>query len=105
LRQYIELPEPNATVATSIPPVSPSSAKEGSKASTAHRVTPLLKPNKFTTYTTYGIAEVLYKECASRANYKIEPREDDSEVPKTEDGEELGIGDSWWHTGKVSPSY
>jgi len=53
------------------------------------------------TYTAYGATEDLYKECAKQADYKITRAEDsDAEMPKTEDGEDLGVGEGWWHTGK-----
>lgn len=54
------------------------------------------------TYTAYGATEVLYKECARQADYHIErmtKENEDAEPPKTADGEDLGVGDSWWHTG------
>jgi len=55
------------------------------------------------TYSAYGMAELLYKECAQQADYKMPKREnEDDEVPKTEDGEDLGMGEGWWHTGMVS---
>lgn len=28
--------------------------------------------------------------------------EGDAENPQTEEGEDLGIGETWWHTGKSS---
>jgi len=49
------------------------------------------------TYTAYGATENLYKECARQADYSItqEPNSEE-EMPKTEDGEDLGVGDGWW---------
>jgi cytochrome b pre-mRNA-processing protein 3 len=51
------------------------------------------------TYTAYGATELLYKECAKQADYSIPRGEADEEVPKTEDGVDVGIGQGWWHTG------
>jgi len=52
------------------------------------------------TYTAYGITEILYKECALQADYRIPQAMDhDAEMPKTEDGEDLGVGGGWWHAG------
>ncbi|KAK0099798.1 Protein cbp3, mitochondrial [Cadophora gregata] len=46
------------------------------------------------TYTAYGATEVLYKECARQANYLIsQDANSEEEIPKTEDGEDLGVGD------------
>lgn len=53
------------------------------------------------TYTAYGATENLYKECAAQANYSItqEPNSEE-QMPKTEDGEDLGVGDGWWLQGR-----
>lgn len=54
------------------------------------------------TYTAYGVTEEQYKSCAQKAAYTI-PQARDSDVeelPKTEDGEDLGVGNTWWHTGR-----
>jgi len=57
------------------------------------------------TYTAYGATEELYKECARHADYTIPQAQDsDSEMPKTEDGEDLGVGEGWWHTGISIPN-
>ncbi|KAL3419105.1 hypothetical protein PVAG01_09327 [Phlyctema vagabunda] len=51
------------------------------------------------TYTSYGSTEILYKECAKQATYSIpQAKDEDAEMPKTEDGEDLGIGEGWWLT-------
>jgi cytochrome b pre-mRNA-processing protein 3 len=51
------------------------------------------------TYTVYGVTESLFKECASQASYSIPQASDpDAEMPKTADGEDLGVGSGWWHT-------
>lgn len=49
------------------------------------------------TYTAYGATELLYKECARQADYSItQDPNSDEDMPKTEDGEDLGVGDGWW---------
>lgn len=51
------------------------------------------------TYEAYGATEALYKECARQADYAItQVTNPDEEMPKTEDGEDLGAGSGWWHT-------
>jgi len=45
------------------------------------------------------MTDLLYKECSSQADYTIPPTTDlDAETPKTEGGEDLGVGSGWWHT-------
>lgn len=49
------------------------------------------------TYVAYGVCERLVKECARQADYSIpQAREKGVEVPKTKDGEDLGVGTGWW---------
>ena len=61
-----------------------------------------LKGGTIGTYNAYGMTELLYRECAVQADYSMPKLEDDeAEVPKTEDGEDLGVGGGWWHTGKA----
>ncbi|KFY07484.1 hypothetical protein V492_07099 [Pseudogymnoascus sp. VKM F-4246] len=49
-------------------------------------------------YSAYGVAEVLYRQCAAQADYKIpQAAMEDEEMPKTADGEDLGEGAGWWH--------
>lgn len=100
---------PNATPASSIPPVTPVRAEGESKVtsptSTSLKAAAELKKvtGKATeTYTAYGATEVLYKECARQADYTIlQATDSDEETPKTEDGEDLGTGSGWWHSGKL----
>jgi len=41
----------------------------------------------------------LYLECSTQAEYTIpQAKDDEAEMPKTEDGEDLGVGSTWWHT-------
>jgi cytochrome b pre-mRNA-processing protein 3 len=99
-------PEYDVTVmqpATSIPPVTPKRAEGSSQAaSTAKAVQELRKitGRATETYTAYGATEILYKQCARQADYSIPQAKDiDAEMPKTADGEDLGVGEGWWHTG------
>ena len=50
------------------------------------------------TYIAYGACENLVKECARQAAYKIPQAQDKNvDIPKTKDGEDLGVGDGWWY--------
>ena len=52
------------------------------------------------TYVAYGACESLVKECAAQADYSIpQSREKGVEIPKTKDGEDLGVGKGWWYEG------
>lgn len=54
------------------------------------------------TYVAYGACEVLVKECARQADYTIpQAHEQDVEVPKTKDGEDLGVGTGWWFESEI----
>lgn len=49
------------------------------------------------TYVAYGVCENLVKECARQADYAIpQAHEKNVEIPKTKDGEDLGVGTGWW---------
>ncbi|KAI9879443.1 MAG: Protein cbp3, mitochondrial [Pleopsidium flavum] len=51
------------------------------------------------TYIAYGAAEQLMKECARQGDYSIpQSQEKGVEIPKTKDGEDLGVGTGWWYT-------
>lgn len=53
------------------------------------------------TYTAYGVTENLFKQCSEQADYSIPQAQDENaDMPKTADGEDLGIGDGWWHKGE-----
>jgi cytochrome b pre-mRNA-processing protein 3 len=110
-RRLVELPESNATPNSSIPPVTPKRSEGGTKAfeplsqeeKSAHAVAfQNRKVGGLTeTYTAYGVTEELYKECSRQADYSIpQARDDNAEVPKTEEGEDLGVGGGWWHDGE-----
>ena len=49
------------------------------------------------TYVAYGVCEALVRECARQADYTIpQAQEKDVDVPKTKEGEDLGVGTGWW---------
>lgn len=56
------------------------------------------------TYIAYGVCASLVKECARQADYNIPQAEqkDRSEIPKSKNGEDLGVGKGWWYEGKSS---
>jgi len=56
-----------------------------------------LAPSFTETYVAYGACEKLVKECARQADYTIpQAHEKNVDVPKTKDGEDLGVGTGWW---------
>ena len=57
--------------------------------------------NTTETYVAYGVCEKLVRECARQADYTIPKAHDkNAEVPKTKDGEDLGVGTGWWYESK-----
>ncbi|MCJ1398324.1 hypothetical protein MMC11_001522 [Xylographa trunciseda] len=55
-------------------------------------------PEATETYVAYGVSEALVKECAKQADYSIpQAKEKGVEIPKTKDGEDLGVGTGWWY--------
>ena len=120
-KRFAELDKDNATPTTpntSIPPVTPKPIEQGTTANDVSTVTATTAAaaaaeavskspqtgGVIGTYTAYGATEELYKECARQADYKVPQGQDsDAETPKTEDGEDLGVGDGWWHTGIPMP--
>jgi len=54
-------------------------------------------------YEIYGSTELIYDLCKNQASYEIpQAAERDAEMPKTEDGEDLGVGKGWWFNGMFS---
>ena len=54
------------------------------------------------TYVAYGVCENLVKECARQAEYTIpQAHSTNVEIPKTKDGEDLGVGTGWWFESEV----
>jgi len=69
-------------------------------AAEARRVLP---PSMTETYVAYGSCEKLVKESARQAAYTIPQVSDKSlPIPKTKDGEDLGVGESWWYQSKAA---
>ena len=59
-----------------------------------------LLPSVTETYVAYSVTERLVKECSRQADYSIPQRkEKDGIIPKTKDGEDLGVGSGWWYEG------
>lgn len=57
------------------------------------------------TYIAYGACDVLVKECARQADYTIpQALEKKCVIPKTKDGEDLGVGSGRWYEGNYTPS-
>jgi len=54
--------------------------------------------NAAETYVAYGMTQKLFESCSSQADYKIpQASQKGAEVPKTEAGEDLGVGEGWWY--------
>ena len=112
VRRPAQLPQTNQEPASSISPLTTKVTEGGPKISDASKK--IYDAAKFEnrkvgglteTYTAYGATEALYKECSIQADYTIPQQADnDAEVPKTEDGEDLGVGGGWWHNGMVPPA-
>lgn len=95
---------PNATMTSQVQPVMLNPTGSLPKVISDSPKLKIPLSNKFTTYTAYGITEILYKECGSKADYTIPKVSNDSEPSQTEEGEDLGVGESWWHTGRIPGS-
>ncbi|PBP20377.1 hypothetical protein BUE80_DR008377 [Diplocarpon rosae] len=101
-----EATPPNAPLSTSTPAVAPVRAEGQPKTATpisagkkALQKVQMATGRATETYTAYGATELLYKEFARQADYSIPQAENsDQEMLKTEDGEDLGVGDGWWLT-------
>lgn len=58
------------------------------------------------TYVAYGACEILVKECARQADYEVPQRNmKDVPIPRTDDGQHLGVGKGWWYESQYLPSY
>lgn len=51
------------------------------------------------TYVAYGMTEQLFQACCSQGEYVIPQKQKGTPVPKTEAGEDLGVGKGWWYEG------
>ncbi|KAE8335384.1 hypothetical protein BDV24DRAFT_8837 [Aspergillus arachidicola] len=50
------------------------------------------------TYVAYGMTQKLFEACSSQADYSIpQASQKGAQVPKTEAGEDLGVGQGWWY--------
>ncbi|PYH95361.1 ubiquinol-cytochrome C chaperone [Aspergillus ellipticus CBS 707.79] len=50
------------------------------------------------TYVAYGMTQKLFEACSVQADYSIpQISQKGAQVPKTEAGEDLGIGQGWWY--------
>ncbi|KAL4889115.1 ubiquinol-cytochrome C chaperone-domain-containing protein [Aspergillus ambiguus] len=50
------------------------------------------------TYVAYGMTQKLFEACSSQAEYSIpQVSQKGAQVPKTEAGEDLGVGEGWWY--------
>ena len=53
------------------------------------------------TYAAYSATDKLLKECARPADYNIpQAGKKGLEIPKTKEGEDLGVGKGWWYEGR-----
>ena len=86
--------DPKAVSSGASDPASPSTAAPGlSIAQQLHRRLPSVTE----TYVAYGVCDKLVKECARQADYTIPQAHDRNvEIPKTKDGEDLGVWTGWW---------
>ncbi|BAE65365.1 unnamed protein product [Aspergillus oryzae] len=55
------------------------------------------------TYVAYGMTQKLFEACSSQADYSIpQATQKGAQVPKTEAGEDLGVGEGWWYEDHFS---
>ncbi|EAA58322.1 hypothetical protein AN5813.2 [Aspergillus nidulans FGSC A4] len=55
-------------------------------------------------YIAYGMTQRLFEACSKQGDYTIpQLKEKGAQVPKTEAGEDLGVGEGWWYKGLLSP--
>lgn len=49
------------------------------------------------------MTQKLFEACSRQGDYRIpQLQEKNAQVPKTEAGEDLGVGDGWWYQGLFS---
>ncbi|MCJ1249948.1 Protein cbp3, mitochondrial [Trapelia coarctata] len=105
-----EAPQPSRKVRQVAPVVPPKSSQPpdeilsipgSSSNSPAKKIARKLRetaPVVTETYVAYGITEGLVKECAKQADYTIPQAEQrGTDIPKTKDGQDLGVGKGWWY--------
>lgn len=99
-------PSPPPTPASRSQETTPDAGRNVSFArSTADKVAQKIRktaPVTTETYIAYGACETLVKECARQADYTIPQAggKDRGEIPKSKNGEDLGVGRGWWYEGK-----
>ncbi|KAL4903732.1 hypothetical protein BDW74DRAFT_38881 [Aspergillus multicolor] len=50
------------------------------------------------TYIAYGLTQKLFEACSKEGDYTIpQLKKKGAQVPKTEAGEDLGVGEGWWY--------
>lgn len=55
---------------------------------------------------SYGLTQTLFEACSEQADYTIpKPGKGQSEVRKTKEGEDVGIGEGSWYTSGIPISY
>ena len=58
------------------------------------------------TYVAYGMTQKLFEACSSQADYRIpQLSQKGAQVPKTEAGEDFGVGEGWWYEGLFFKSW
>lgn len=56
------------------------------------------------TYVAYGVCETLANECARQADYTMpQALEEGASIPRTKNGEHIGVGKGWWYEGNSLP--
>ena len=102
-REYAAEPAPPAAKSPAVSKESPQPAQEAEIAadSPTRAIAKELRKRASSvteTYVAYGVCEKLVKECARQANYTIpQAHEKNVDIPKTKDGEDLGVGTGWWY--------
>ncbi|CAG8399255.1 unnamed protein product [Penicillium salamii] len=91
---------PTLASATRESPVNPIIARSYSQGKVSNLAKNFRRPgNAAETYVAYGMTQKLFESCSTQADYKIlQASQKGVEVPKTEAGEDLGVGESWWYT-------
>ncbi|KAL2824678.1 ubiquinol-cytochrome C chaperone-domain-containing protein [Aspergillus cavernicola] len=82
-------------------PPTPCTSVNAQSYRSASRLARALAPRPGTvaeTYVAYGMTQRLFEVCSSQADYRIpQLQEKGAQVPKTEAGEDLGVGEGWWY--------
>ncbi|TAQ87717.1 hypothetical protein B7494_g3949 [Chlorociboria aeruginascens] len=97
---YAGAPEPDMKQSMPIPPGKASAISSiTTPTPTSTKLTEQIRSVNPETYSAFGFTEELYKECAHQADYTIpQASSKDEEIPATEEGEDLGVGEGWWFT-------